>query len=95
MWTPKTRSQHDREHLRYGSDLTDKEWQLIEPFLPPPEVAMTVHDQDRPPAGPGPQPGPGPVVRRRSVIRPHMALAGSLGWMSRGACREADGIDGI
>jgi putative transposase len=36
MWTPETRSQHDREHLRYGSDLTDKEWELIEPFLPPP-----------------------------------------------------------
>ncbi len=36
MWTPATRSQHDREHLRYGSDLTDKEWALLEPHLPPP-----------------------------------------------------------
>jgi putative transposase len=36
MWTRETRSQHDREHLRYGSDLTDKEWELIEPLLPTP-----------------------------------------------------------
>ncbi len=35
MWTPVTRSQHDREHLRYGSDLTDEEWALLEPLLPP------------------------------------------------------------
>ena len=36
MWTPVTRSQHDREHLHYGSDLTDKEWALLEPLLPLP-----------------------------------------------------------
>ncbi len=35
MWTPITRRQHSREHLRYGSDLTDAEWRLIEPDLPP------------------------------------------------------------
>jgi transposase len=35
MWTKTTRSQHDREHLRYGSDLTDQEWQLLAPLLPP------------------------------------------------------------
>ena len=29
MWTPVTRSQHDRDHLRYGSDLTDKEQALL------------------------------------------------------------------
>jgi transposase len=39
VWTPETRSQHDREHLRYGNDLTGEEWQLIEPFLPPPADA--------------------------------------------------------
>lgn len=36
MWTPTTRRQHSREHLRYGSDLTDAEWAIIAPFLPPP-----------------------------------------------------------
>jgi len=36
MWTPETRARHDRARLRYGSDLSDKEWQLIEPLLPPP-----------------------------------------------------------
>ena len=36
MWTPTTRKQHNRRHLRYGSDLTDTEWAIVEPFLPPP-----------------------------------------------------------
>jgi hypothetical protein len=35
MWTKTTRLQHDRRHLRYGSDLTDAEWQLPMPLLPP------------------------------------------------------------
>ncbi len=34
MWTPTTRSRHDRKHLRYSSDLSDAEWQLLEPLLP-------------------------------------------------------------
>jgi transposase len=36
MWTPETRARHNRDHLRYGSDLSDKEWQVIAPFMPPP-----------------------------------------------------------
>jgi putative transposase len=36
MWTPETRSQHNRDDLRYSSDLTDAEWQVLEPFFPPP-----------------------------------------------------------
>jgi transposase len=36
MWTPTTRAQHSRAGLRYGSDLTDGEWTILEPFLPPP-----------------------------------------------------------
>jgi putative transposase len=35
MWTPTTRAQHSRAGLRYGSDLTDSEWALLAPFLPP------------------------------------------------------------
>ena len=36
MWNPTTRAQHSRAGLRYGSDLTDAEWAILEPFLPPP-----------------------------------------------------------
>jgi len=36
MWTPTTRVQHSRAGLRYGSDLTDGEWTILEPYLPPP-----------------------------------------------------------
>ena len=36
MWTPTTRQQHNRDHLRYGSDLSDAEWKIIAPFMPPP-----------------------------------------------------------
>jgi transposase len=36
MWTPTTRAQHSRTGLRYGSDVTDAEWAILSPFLPPP-----------------------------------------------------------
>jgi transposase len=35
MWTPATRPQHSRAGLRYASDLTDAEWRLLAPLLPP------------------------------------------------------------
>jgi putative transposase len=35
MWTPTVRRQHSRAGLRYGSDLTDAEWAILCPFLPP------------------------------------------------------------
>ena len=35
-WTETTRRHYRRAGLRYASDLTDEEWALIEPFLPPP-----------------------------------------------------------
>lgn len=34
MWTPTTRRQHSRAHLRYETDLTDAEWATLEPLLP-------------------------------------------------------------
>jgi transposase len=37
-WTEITRAQYRREGLRYASDLTDAEWALIEPLLPPPAL---------------------------------------------------------
>ena len=35
MWTDETRLQHDRSGLRYTHDLTDTEWALVEPLIPP------------------------------------------------------------
>jgi transposase len=35
MWTSKNRGRYDRSALRYPSDLTDDEWALIEPLIPP------------------------------------------------------------
>jgi transposase len=35
MWTKENRGRYNRDHLRYPSDLTDEEWALIEPHLPP------------------------------------------------------------
>ena len=37
MWTPATRRQHSRDHLRYETDLTEAEWALIEPLMPKPK----------------------------------------------------------
>ena len=35
MWTAEQRQVHERAGLRYPSDLTDAEWALVEPFIPP------------------------------------------------------------
>ena len=35
MWTTETRVRHDRDKLRYPSDLTDDEWRLVGPLIPP------------------------------------------------------------
>ena len=35
MWKPEHRCAADRHGLRYPSDLTDAEWALIEPMIPP------------------------------------------------------------
>src|SRR6187200_902596 len=35
MWTAKNRGRYDRSALRYPSDLTDDEWALVEPLIPP------------------------------------------------------------
>src|SRR5271165_6861928 len=34
MWTPTSRRQHRRAGLRYGSDVTDAEWAMLEPVVP-------------------------------------------------------------
>jgi transposase len=35
MWTPEQRRLYARDGLRYPSDLTDAEWALVEPRIPP------------------------------------------------------------
>ena len=35
MWTQENRTRYDRSKLRYPSDLTDEEWSLIGPLIPP------------------------------------------------------------
>ncbi len=35
MWTATTRTQYRRDGLRFASDLTDAEWAVIAPLLPP------------------------------------------------------------
>jgi transposase len=35
VWTPANRGRYDRSHLRYPSDLTDEEWALVAPLIPP------------------------------------------------------------
>jgi transposase len=35
MWTVENRGRYDRRKLRYPSDLTDDEWALVKPLIPP------------------------------------------------------------
>ncbi len=37
MWTNENRDSYNRDRLRYPSDLTDAEWALVEPLIPPPK----------------------------------------------------------
>ncbi len=35
MWTNENRAHYDRRGLRYPSDVTDAEWELVSPLIPP------------------------------------------------------------
>jgi len=35
MWTAENRPRYNRDKLRYPSDLTDEEWALVGPLIPP------------------------------------------------------------
>ena len=37
MWTSENRGRYDRSKLRYPTDLTDEEWALVAPLIPPPK----------------------------------------------------------
>ncbi len=40
------RQRDDRSHLRYPSDLTDEEWGIIEPMIPPAKHGSRPHKVD-------------------------------------------------
>src|SRR6478735_10584584 len=49
MWTDENRVRYDRSKLRYPSDLTDEEWALIGPLIPPAKRGgnkRTVNERD-------------------------------------------------
>jgi transposase len=35
MWTNENRAHYDRSGLRYPSDVTEAEWALVSPLIPP------------------------------------------------------------
>ena len=35
MWTEENRQRYNRDKLRYPSNLTDDEWSVLEPLIPP------------------------------------------------------------
>ena len=41
MWTTENRDRYDRSRLRYPSDLTDEEWAVIAPLIPPAKKGET------------------------------------------------------
>lgn len=46
MWTNENRCRYDRSKLRYPSDLTDDEWALIRPLIPPPKPGGNKRTRD-------------------------------------------------
>jgi putative transposase len=46
MWTDKNRARYNRDHLRYPIDLTDDEWALVEPFIPPAKTGGRKRETD-------------------------------------------------
>ena len=46
MWTNENRARYDRSKLRYPSDLTDEEWALVAPLLPPPKPGGNKRTRD-------------------------------------------------
>ena len=46
MWTETTRPKYDRSRQRYASDLSDAEWALIAPYLPPRKVLGRPRETD-------------------------------------------------
>jgi transposase len=46
MWTQKNRPRYNRDHLRYPSDVTDEEWAVVAPLIPPARSGGRKRDTD-------------------------------------------------
>ena len=46
VWTEITRLRYGREGMRYESDMTDGEWLVMEPLLPPPSALGRPRETD-------------------------------------------------
>jgi transposase len=46
IWTNENRARYDRSKLRYPSDLTDEEWALVAPLIPPPKPGGNKRTRD-------------------------------------------------
>ena len=46
MWTQENRPRYNRDHLRYPSDLTDEEWAVVAPLIPPARPGGRKRDTD-------------------------------------------------
>ena len=49
MWTDENRASYERKGVRYPSDLTDEEWALVVPHLPPPRKPRGKKAKEQPP----------------------------------------------
>jgi transposase len=47
MWKSEHRHAADRSSLRYPSDLSDAEWAIVEPMIPPTDVGKNVKGRKR------------------------------------------------
>jgi transposase len=47
MWTVENRGRYERKGQRYPSDLTDEEWDLVEPQMPPQRQGRRFRAADR------------------------------------------------
>ena len=43
MWTKENRCRYERRELRYPSDLTDREWSILEPLITPAKHGGRIH----------------------------------------------------
>src|SRR5512147_3133494 len=82
MWTEITRPKYERTGQRYASDLTDREWAVIEPLMPAPKRLGRPRETDLRGAGCDPV----YCAQRMPVAYAAEGLAKQLGSVSQ-ACR--------
>jgi len=83
MWTPTTRRQQSRDELRYSTDLTDAEWDVIPlstPGLPTSPQPQAWHGAPRPtPTNrerESARPSPPPATKAKLSVTPYPATSG-------------------